>query len=167
LKLVKGTGQKCRMNEHEPKLPPSVLQPPAHLSEAAREAWGKIGQIVSDMGILTGGDPLALEGLCGAYADLLAARASLERPIYCGDDVVAVGGSPTYITVGKNGNLMIRARPEIALIKDADRRLAMWLAKFGMSPADRSRVSAAPTVDGNPFAKLDTHAQSPGPTRRK
>jgi phage terminase small subunit len=36
---------------------------------------------------------------------------------------------------------MIRARPEVAMIADADRRIMMWMSKFGLTPADRSRVS--------------------------
>jgi len=49
---------------------------------------------------------------------------------------------------------MRRSRPEIADIADADRRFCMWLSRFGMTPADRSRVSAAMPESGNPFAEL-------------
>lgn len=38
--------------------------------------------------------------------------------------------------------IMWRAYPEVAMIADLDRRFAMWLAKVGLTPADRSRVSA-------------------------
>lgn len=38
--------------------------------------------------------------------------------------------------------VMWRSYPEVAMINDLDRRFAMWLAKVGLTPADRSRVSA-------------------------
>jgi P27 family predicted phage terminase small subunit len=104
------------------------------------------------MGILTRADVIAVEGLCESYSDLLAARDSLKQDIVHGTVIVAKGGSLTYTTTGKSG-IMVRNRPEVALIGDADRRVSMWLAKFGLTPADRSRVSA--NVDpgaADPFA---------------
>jgi hypothetical protein len=49
---------------------------------------------------------------------------------------------------------MIRVRPEVAMIADADRRLMAWLARFGLSPADRSRVSEIVGTQPNPFLRF-------------
>lgn len=165
-KRTKGTDQRCRTNEREPTPPPGLPPIPAHLSARARTAWSHVGAILQTMGVLTQSDPIALESLCEAYADLLAARAALARPIVLRsiqdgvkhETEIAAAGETTYVTIGKSGP-MIRTRPEVAQIADADRRVAMWAAKFGLSPADRSRVSANPPPATNRFAELDQHAQ--------
>ena len=162
LKVVAGTAQASRINHREPKPAAGTPSAPSHLSSGARKAWAQLSAILNDMGVLTLGDPVALEMLCNAYADLLQARASLAKPLVIPwdgvdpetrDIVAAFAGERYYWTYGKGGP-MRRSRPEIADIADAERRVAMWLAKFGLTPADRSRVSAAPTVDKNPFAEL-------------
>jgi len=35
---------------------------------------------------------------------------------------------------------MVRTRPEVAVIADADRRFKSYLVEFGLSPAARSKV---------------------------
>jgi P27 family predicted phage terminase small subunit len=153
LKVVAGTAQKCRMNPNEPKPQRSRPSPPAHLSDRAKAAWGAVSLILDEMGVLTKADVFAVEGFCEAYADGQAARASLAKDAIYDGDMIAIGGALTYVTVGKSGP-MLRQRPEIAMIADADRRLAMWAAKCGMTPADRARVSASPAEKQNDFAEF-------------
>jgi hypothetical protein len=59
---------------------------------------------------------------------------------------LAEAGELFYWTGGK-GLPVRRARPELAVIADADRRLLMWCQRFGMSPADRARVSVTEKKD--------------------
>lgn len=163
LKVVAGTDQPCRTNKKEPKPKRERPSPPSHLSDKAKTAWGEASVILDRMGVLTEADGVALEGLCEALADLRAARASLAEPVYheyitadgATDTVkLADAGSLTYITVGKSGP-MLRSRPEVAIIADADRRFAMWLSKFGLTPADRSRVSGGGEKQPeDPFAEV-------------
>ncbi|MBP2302535.1 P27 family phage terminase small subunit [Azospirillum picis] len=163
LKLVTGTAQKCRTNKREPKPERSIPSPPAHLTDKAKTTWGAVSVILDKMGVLTEADGMAMVGLCEAYADLLAARESLSRPLTMvseGADgekastiIFAEAGERYYWTIGKGGP-MRRARPEVADIADADRRFAAWLAKFGLTPADRTRVAGQLPGDSNPFADL-------------
>ena len=157
LKLVTGTAQKCRTNKREPKPERSIPSPPAHLTDKAKTTWGAVSVLLDKMGVLTEADGLAMVGLCEAYADLLAARESLSRPLTMesegGSMIFAEGGERYYWTMGKGGP-MRRARPEVADIADADRRFAAWLAKFGLTPADRTRVAGQLPGDSNPFADL-------------
>jgi P27 family predicted phage terminase small subunit len=153
LKIVAGTAQPCRTNKAEPKPERQRPSPPAHLSDRAKVAWGAVSVMLDRMGILTEADSLALESLCCAYADLVDARTSLKSAVSHGDDELAAAGALTYVTVGKAGP-MIRSRPELALIADADRRVAMWLAKFGLTPADRSRVSATDAGEASPWDEM-------------
>lgn len=143
LKLVKGTAQPCRTNKREPKPEKARPSAPAHLSDKARETWGYVSGLVERMGVLTGADGLALEGLCESYAELLAARAALKAH-----------GTLSYETTSATGGMMVRAYPEVAMVADADRRFRMWLSAFGLSPSDRSRVSAGEPDTKNPFADL-------------
>lgn len=83
---------------------------------------------------------MALEGLCECYADLVEAR-----------EVLRSRGAMTYECVTESGAVMYRPYPEVAIISDADRRFGFWLGKVGMTPADRSKVSAV----------LDREPQSP------
>jgi P27 family predicted phage terminase small subunit len=134
------------------------------MSDRAKVAYGRVSVILDRMGVLTEADGMALEAMCEAYADLCEARAQLRSAIEMevkSEDgsnsyrhEVAEKGKLTYVTVGKSGP-MARNRPETSLIADADNRLRAWMTKFGMTPADRSRVSA---VDGetqaDPWADL-------------
>jgi phage terminase small subunit len=154
LKLVTGTAQPCRSNPQEPKPARHRPAPAAHLSAPERAAWQEIAAAADGLRVLSEGDALALEAAAGALADLRAARASLALPMVVdgkdGPVTLAEGGQRSY-WAGK----MRRQRPEIADIADAERRLGAWLGRFGLTPADRSRVSAAPDGGGNPFADLD------------
>lgn len=143
LKVVAGTMRSDRKNENEPVLPCKRPEMPATLSDGAEKVWPTVCGILEGMGVLTTADQFAVEGLCESYAELRAAR-----------DALADHGDLTYETTNKAGDTMFRARPEVAMVADADRRFSGWLTKCGMTPADRSRVSAAPTGQKNPFAEF-------------
>jgi len=141
LKIIEGTARADRTNPAEPKPPIALLDAPEHLSAQARETWGAVAPILVRMRVLTIADPIALERLCEAYAETRALRAVVEAEGY------------TYETQNIAGERMLRANPAVGMLADADRRLLGYLRAFGMTPADRSRVSAAPeTEDATPWA---------------
>lgn len=145
------------MNRDEPK--PEKTRPgkPGRLSAGGKSAWNEALGIAEQMGVLTEADGIALEFLAEAIADLRAARASLARAMTFGEPdnfvTLAKPGERYYWTVGKSGP-MRRQRPELADIADADRRVSLWVARFGLSPADRTRVGATKKKQTNPFADL-------------
>jgi P27 family predicted phage terminase small subunit len=95
------------------------------------------------MGILAEPDALALELLCEAYADYLAAARELKD-----------FGSAYYETTTEKGGTMYRAHPALAAKADADRRIRGWLAEFGLTPSSRSRVKTdGSKEDDDPLAK--------------
>ena len=143
LKIVTGTLRRDRTNANEPTPRRTRPKPPAHLSDFGRAAWTEIAAIADTLGVLTAGDVLALEGLAEAVGDLRAARASLAEALVYEGATVAEGGARFYWTSGAGGP-MRRPRPELAAIADADRRVCSWVARFGLSPSDRSKVTAAP-----------------------
>ena len=160
LKLVRGTAQKCRTNKREPKSLKGKPKPPEHLSDRARATWDYVTGLLADMNVLSKADGLALEGLCESYAEMLAAR-----------DRIRLYKSPTYRQVSRKSTgetgadgkplyeerIMIRAVPEVAIAADAERRFKSWLSVFGLTPADRSRVSAGQKDSGaseDPWSRL-------------
>ena len=90
------------------------------------------------MGVLTLADKLALENLCEAVADLRNAR-----------DALAARRDLVYKSTTMTG-VMHRPYPEVAMVADADRRVAMWLSRFGLTPSDRAKVTAADKIEEDP-----------------
>jgi P27 family predicted phage terminase small subunit len=131
LKLVTGNPGKRKLNSKEPKVARARPLAPTHMSDKARETWGYVGGLLDRMGVLSEVDAVALELLCEAYADFLAAKGVLEA-----------FGSDYYTTKTALGDEMHRAHPAVAQKNDADRRIRAWLGEFGMTPGARSRVKA-------------------------
>lgn len=143
LQLVTGTFRPDRRSKNEPKPQRARPSPPEHLSDRAKTAWGYVSALLERMGVLTEADGMALEGLCESYADVLTLRRSRDAR-----------EAPTYETINQSGGIMHRAYPEFAMLEAADRRFCMWLSKFGLTAADRSRVTAGEQRESNPFAEL-------------
>jgi len=146
LKHLEGTARADRMNHAEPIVSPGWPPTPNDLPGPAAEAWQRFGAILSDMGVLTPADGPALERLARVWGELVEARESYLRPMVAkgfGADAkehtVAPGGQPTYLSRGKDGWL-VRARPELALIAEADRRLRAHMSDFGLTPSSRSKI---------------------------
>jgi P27 family predicted phage terminase small subunit len=142
LKLVQGTARPDRINRNEPQPQRKRPRCPSHISDGAKAQWRHFAQLLDEMGVLTEADGPALAALAETADDLAQARRAL----------VARGGSLTY--TAENG--MERVWPEVRLIDQFGKRLASWLARFGMTPADRSRVSVAERTENDPLDDMFT-----------
>ena len=131
LKVVTGTTDKRTANPKEPKPKVAVPPMPEWLPASARAAWEHIAPLLFSMGVLAEPDRMALERLCQAYATIR----------HC-ERVLADYGDLTYESMGREGNVMRRQHPEVAILADADRRFHSYLVEFGLTPASRSKVSA-------------------------
>lgn len=129
LKIVKGTFQPERANEDEPAFVFAIPTPPAYLSPEEREAWDMFAKTLAGMRITTDDDRVALEMLSCTYAQYQRFQAVLRKK---GD---------TYETTTAAGSKMFRPRPEQVLLGDCERKLLNLLGRFGLTPADRQRVS--------------------------
>jgi len=145
LKLIDGTYRPDRANTAAPRpVRTSTMSAPKHLSPRARKQWTAVVKMLDSLGVLTVADAMAVESLCETYADLVEARIAIRD-----------AGGPSYEATTKAGGTMYRARPEVGIVSDADKRLRAWLAEFGLTPAARNRVSASATPDDDdPFADL-------------
>jgi P27 family predicted phage terminase small subunit len=160
LKLLSGTLRKHRENGNEPKPKRSIPPIPHHLSPANKAAWRELAVIADGMGVLTEADPVALEAMAGALTDLRAARAALDAPLEIkskdGTMIAMAKAGERYYWTGARGVPVRKVRPEVADIADADRRFLAWCQRFGMSPADRARVSVTEKKDeDDPWAVFD------------
>ena len=142
LKLVTGNPGKRALNKAEPQPRRELPSPPAHVSAQARLAWGRLCTLLDRMGVLTEADAFALERLAELYADIVDLSAA-----------VAAEGR-TYESATESGGTIVRPRPEVAMLSDADRRFRAYLIEFGLTPAARSKVK----TDGDAPAKQDAAA---------
>ncbi|MGY6410779.1 MAG: phage terminase small subunit P27 family [Alkalilacustris sp.] len=143
LKVVRGTDRPDRRNDAAPA-PVSARPPmPSTLTETAQANWDRFCGVLEAMGVLTVADEFALEQLVEAYADW---RQSHE--------IIAAEGTH-YESESVKGGLMVRAHPAVGMRSDAARRFQSLLSEFGLTPASRSRVSAAEKGDqvDDPAAK--------------
>ncbi|TDR94194.1 phage terminase small subunit P27 family [Enterovirga rhinocerotis] len=149
LKLITGTAQACRMNPSAPegsKAPPVA---PDWLSERAAEIFEGLVEILGEMGLASGSDTAMLAMLASRIEEVEICTAVIE-------DAGRVYVSKAETTTGEDGTLvvkqMVRARPEVSMRNEALRHVQSLLAEFGLSPAARSRVSAAGKKEEDEFA---------------
>lgn len=133
LKLLQGTLNTTRQNKAEPHGTPGIPQPPDYLCPEELLIWHRFAAILDPMRIVNREDFASFELLVATYGEMVRLRNALRRDGY----------AMTYETANdKTHTVMLRARPEMQLLADVDRRLVTLLARFGLTPADRSRVSS-------------------------
>ena len=114
--------------QNEPKLPVEAPDCPEWLSGEAKKEWDRLVPILLEAGVLTKADRMALVMLCKAWARYLQAERRVERD---------------GITVKTQFGAM-KPHPAIAIANAAWAQLAKACAMFGIDPADRSSIKAAP-----------------------
>lgn len=130
LKLVTGNPGKRATNKKEPKPKRVIPSCPAHLTDEAKVAWGRLVVLLDRMGVLTEADVFALERLCDCYADILSCR-----------ELIKLDGR-TYHTIDQNGNTLVKNNPAVNQLRAADAQFKSYLVEFGLTPAARTKVNA-------------------------
>lgn len=146
LKELAGTQRADRVNDAEPALPPAAIPaPPADLSDDERAAWVELAVLVDPMRIATASDVAAFR----VMVQDVAVRASLLRSYR------DAGCLPVYTEETKAGP-QLRMRPEVHALTSYSKLVLLHFARWGLAPADRSRVSALadPETKRNPIAKF-------------
>lgn len=121
LKIARGN---TRTSAGEPKPRRVAPKPPAHLSAEAAEQWPRLVRLLMPLGVLTEADGDALAAYCAAYARWADAERHLTE-----DGVIVK--SPTGYPI---------QNPYLAVANKALEQMDRYLSKFGMTPADRTRV---------------------------
>jgi P27 family predicted phage terminase small subunit len=129
LKLVTGNPGKRALDKGEPDPDYLVdLTPPAHLSAEAAAVWSEVAPKLRKARLLTEVDTVQLEMLCVSVANYRTATAQVgDRMVYTNPGNGAKSTSPWAIIQSM-----------------AFKQVSACLTKFGMSPADRARVTVNP-----------------------
>jgi P27 family predicted phage terminase small subunit len=140
LKLVRGNpGRRPIRAEPQPPVPAEMPKPPAYLTATAKKQWRQLGPELHRLGLLTVIDITTFAALCQAYGDWVEARAAIA-------DMAAADPISHGLTVkGSTGSLV--QNPVVAIAERAAQDMVKYGAKFGLSPTDRTRLAAGPTVE--------------------
>lgn len=132
LKIVRGNPGKRRLRVSAP-VEPGMPDMPIGMSAKAAELWPVVGKQLVDKGVLSPEDGLALQSLCEAYADVMWARQDMET------------NGRTQEVETTSGSIKEVARPCVAMLAEAERRLHRGLTAFGIAGAEsRIRVKHTP-----------------------
>lgn len=126
LRIAEGVRDKKKVNKKEPaprlKIPPM----PNGMSADAKKEWKRIAPILLENGLLTEMDSLALELYCESYSMYRKASQKLKQQ---GVFIKGKNGGQVY-----NQWYSVQQKAQTALNK--------YLAEFGFSPAQRTRLSS-------------------------
>jgi P27 family predicted phage terminase small subunit len=100
---------------------------PAHLTPPAAREWRRVVKVLDGMGILTAVDVAALAAYCQAYGRWVEAEGRLRE------------GPLLYRTPGGH----VQPSPLLGIIHKQLELMGRYMVELGMTPAARSRVSAA------------------------
>jgi P27 family predicted phage terminase small subunit len=127
LKLLHGTFRKDRAPKSEPQ-PRGAAVCPSWLDATAKQEWKRVAPELARLGLLTKLDSTALAAYCVSFSTWKQAQANMAT----------------------NGLLITTARgtqqknPAVSIAADSLKLMKGYLALFGLSPSDRSRLSATP-----------------------
>lgn len=110
------------------------LEKPAILDEYESAEWDRITSDGAQ--VLSCADAGMVLVACSAYSDIMIARHALNE-----------AGSRTYETENKAGGVMIRQRPEVAMLQNAITAYHRALAELGLSPVAHTRVKKLPETN--------------------
>ncbi len=138
VKKAKGNPGQRKLNDEEPK--PEVEAPPCpdFLSEYAREEWESIVPILLRNGLLTSLDGAALAAYCAAYGRW---REAEEQ----------IASSGIVIKMGDKGYIV--QSPWLQVANKAIKQIEIFVARFGLSPSDRTRIHVKPCEPVEPDEK--------------
>jgi P27 family predicted phage terminase small subunit len=142
LKVVQGNAGKRPLNKREPKPKADRPRCPPHLSPKAKTAFKNVSNLLADMGVLTIADGMALEMLCDAYAEWRDLRKAVESH------------GATYTTTGTSGDVVVKARPEVAMAADAWKRVKAMASEFGLTAASRTKIQTNKPEETDPLQEF-------------
>ncbi|NUN51832.1 MAG: phage terminase small subunit P27 family [Planctomycetaceae bacterium] len=146
LKLLEGTYRKDRANPNEAAPRPSLLRPPPVLRGEARVEWVRLARELFHLGLLTKVDRAALAIHCADWGNLCRAVRDIEERgavLQTFETVTDPQGVEHQVLVAE------RLNPYLRVYRQAKEGVLRTAAEFGMTPAARSKVTAAGPADGS------------------
>lgn len=131
VKAKRGTLRKCRVNEDQPKPEKvkDIVEIPKFLNRYGAAFYRKYHKLLSDLNVLTESDLETLAVIAGEYGKYVQAQYNIKKEGY------------TTTGVNKNGSAYEMISPWINIANNAFKNYNSMLAKFGLSPSDRSKIS--------------------------
>ena len=133
LRVLEGNPGRRPLNEFEPQPAPRKRVPaaPKELGEQAKKEWRRLAKQLVRQGILTDLDMTAFTAYCQCYQRWYDASRQLD--------------STGLFIKAPNG--MIMQNPLLPIINKAVDQMLKFMARFGLTPSDRSRLSVVPPDD--------------------
>lgn len=141
VKELRGTLRPCRESGDSVEVDRTIPEPPDWLDKTAKDAYNDIVKIVSDMGVMSKGDSLALSLLVDAYKRYLDARKDLKK------------NGQVEESFNSNGAKVRKKNPSIDIAFEAHTKMMNILREFGLTPASRSKVSSVEDEKGDESIK--------------
>jgi len=137
LKVVQGTARADRTNPKEPKPEIEIPSCPVGLSPSAKAEWRRVAPLLEDQGLLAKVDRAALAAYCELYARWIKSLKMIQEK--------------SEVITTPNGSLQVS--PWVSIARSAEKELRTYAGLFGMTPADRGKVNAAPKEKKKPEGK--------------
>ena len=149
LKKLEGTFRKDRAPKNE--LTPTIaltLDAPSELNEWGVKLWGAITEEYCKVGLITNVDVGSLFALCNEFGT------------YCeSDDIIKAKGleieEDVYSAKGELVGTKTIPNPMLKVRNDAFKNYNSMCSKFGITPADRARLSAPNNTSNDKFEEFD------------
>lgn len=142
LKKIKGTLQKCRVNQDAPKTLPGIPENPIGLDHMGKLAYKELAEDLYRLKVITPEDRSILFQAAEALSDYRRYKKILKK------------SGEVYVVIDKMGNKHFNARPEVKMKKDSWEMFHKCLIQCGLTPATRSRLKVVVKEEENPFAKF-------------
>jgi P27 family predicted phage terminase small subunit len=139
LHIIHGNPGKRPLPKNEPLPTRGRPSRPGWLSPEAKREWRRVTRELEALGLLCKVDRALLVAYCETWAQYVAAIRSLRA-----------AGSLTFQT--ETG--YIAPRPEFGIAMKASQRLMQLSARFGFTPADRSKLAAPESKEDDPLAEF-------------
>jgi P27 family predicted phage terminase small subunit len=131
--VLRGNPGRRPLNPHEAHPAVRIPSAPSELDDAAKKEWRRMSKILLRLGLLTEVDRAAFTGYCVAWSQWMGAMAQVQK-------LGPIIKSPTGFPI---------QNPYLAVANRAWKTVQGLLVEFGMTPASRSRVSAATSSDSD------------------
>lgn len=143
LHKARGTYRPDRHGTAEPEPASATARVPrwAELEGEAEKCYRRLAPMLASMRVLTEADVTALVQLCRRYAEYMELREQVD------DEGV------TYVIEGRNGRQR-KTNPAVMVRDRAWADFQKGLTEFGLTPVSRSKITAAPEPEKDPFAEL-------------
>lgn len=135
LKLIHGNPGKRPLPENEPTFRGPAPKAPAYLTPRAKKLWKELLAEFGDIGLVTPVDRYSFATFCQATARAIEAEEILSRDGQSIEEpIITRQGNDT-------GKVKVKAHPMVSAALKWHVLANQAAAKFGLNPADRSRVS--------------------------